>query len=155
MANQNETTPFYQAQHDTITAEFQATGSNINANSWRLLGTRVKQALSDPGLPPHHRVSYHLIYAWCVPDPLSQIERAREAIHAMARSLQAAGRALWEINVFLAGAWKVLAVVEGYFKEQIEAKEARKKKYVALLRARKPCCRRLLTVLLKGHSRSG
>jgi hypothetical protein len=69
----------------------------------------------------------------------------------MARALQAAGRALWEINVFLAGAWKVLAVVEGWFKEQIEEKEARQKKYAALLRARDSCCGRLLTVLLKGR----
>jgi hypothetical protein len=151
MANLNETTPFYQAQHDTITAEFQATGNDLNANSWRSLGTRLKQALGDPALPPHHHISYHLIYAWCVPDPLSQIERAREAIHAMARALQAAGRALWEINVFLAGAWKVLAVVQGWFKEQIGEKEARKKKYAALLRARDSCCGRLLTVLLKGR----
>jgi hypothetical protein len=151
MANLNETTPFYQAQHDTITAEFQATGNDLNANSWRSLGTRLKKALSDPALPPHHLISYHLIYAWCVSDPLSQIERAREAIHAMARALQAAGRALWEINVFLAGAWKVLAVVEGWFKEQIEEKEARQKKYAALLRARDSCCGRLLTVLLKGR----
>jgi hypothetical protein len=98
----------YQSQHDTITTEFQAKGSDLNTNSWRLLGIRLERALSDATLPSHHRVSYHLIYVWCVSDPLLQIERAREAIHNMVRDLQAAGKAPWEVDRFLEGAWKVL-----------------------------------------------
>jgi hypothetical protein len=136
----------YQAQHDTITTKFQATGGDLNTNSWRLLGIRLERALSDATLPSHHRVSYHLIYAWCVSDPLLQIERAREAIHNMARDLQAAGKAPWEVDRFLEGAWKVLAVVEGSVKEQIEEKKARKEKYANLLLDARSWRRRLLTV---------
>jgi hypothetical protein len=51
----------------------------------------------------------------------------------MARDLQAVGKAPWEIDRFLEGAWEVLAVVEGSVKEQIEEKKARKEKYAALL----------------------
>jgi hypothetical protein len=136
----------YQSQHDTITTEFQAKGSDLNTNSWRLLGIRLERALSDATLPSHHRVSYHLIYVWCVSDPLLQIERAREAIHNMVRDLQAAGKAPWEVDRFLEGAWKVLAVVEGSVKEQIEEKKARKEKYANLLLDARSWRRRLLTV---------
>jgi hypothetical protein len=138
---------WYQAQHDTIITEFQATGSYFNSNSWRSLGTRLEQALSDSVLPHHHRVSYHLVCTWCVPDPLEQTERAREAIHGLARDLQAAGRAPWEVDRFLEGAWKMLALVEGTVKKQLEEEKARREKYAALLRARNSCFRRLLTVL--------
>jgi hypothetical protein len=50
---------YYQAQHDTITTEFQATGTDLNTKSWLLLGIRPERALSDAALPSHHRVSYH------------------------------------------------------------------------------------------------
>ena len=85
-----------------------------------------------PALPGHHRVSYHLISAWCVPDPLLQIERAREAIRDMDRDLRAAGRAEFEVNGFLERAWGVFAVVEGAFKERIGEKKACEEKYAAL-----------------------
>ena len=123
---------YYQTQHDIVTLGFQATGSDPNTASWRSLGTRLEQALSDPALPGHHRVSYHLISAWCVPDPLLQIERTREAIRDIGRDLRAAGRAEWEVNGFLERAWGVVAVVEGAFKERIGEKKACEEKYAAL-----------------------
>jgi hypothetical protein len=70
---------------------------------------------------------------------LLQIERAREAIHKMARDLQAAGKAPWQIDRWLEGAWEVLAVVEGSIKEHAEAREGRKEKYAAIFTGRVDC----------------
>jgi len=122
---------YYQAQHDIISLAFQATVSDPNTASWQSLGDRLEQALDDPALPGHHRVSYHLVSAWCVSDPLLQIERAREAIHQMARDLRAEGSAEWRIDSILGRAWGVIAVVEEAFKERVGEKDEREEKYAA------------------------
>jgi hypothetical protein len=126
----------YMAQYDEIEAMFKAT--EAKESLFLSLGRRLDEALSDPALPRSHRFIYHMMNVWCTPEPLPQIELARETLHNWARDLQTAGDSQEVIDGILEERRGLLAkTIEARRKER----EARKKKYAALFYACKLRCR--------------
>jgi hypothetical protein len=121
----------YDAQYEAIGAMYDP--EDGTETDWKSLAPKLEEALSDPALPRYYRAEYHIINAWCSPEPESQLDFARGVLDDMVPVLQADGSSQEQIDARLVALQEMFDFTEGAVKGSREKKAIRNKQKYAII----------------------